>query len=181
MSFLLQTALLSAITISSTLGAFSQQAGSPAPHDAGKGNAILVNLSPPIYPPPAHQANIYGEVAVAVTVHPDGTTEVALESGHAMLKQAALESAKQSRFECRGCDSAVAYRLVYSFRLAHGSDCCSAFSVPAQVTRAPQPSGKNEQRETHITITAEEMCLCDPSAQLTRRRSLKCLYLWKCS
>jgi len=107
MSFFLQTALLSAITIGSTLGAFSQHAGSPGPHDAAKGNAILVNLLQPVYPPLARQANIHGEVGVALTVHPDGTTEVALESGHAMLKQAALDSAKQSRFECRGCELAV--------------------------------------------------------------------------
>jgi outer membrane biosynthesis protein TonB len=90
MSFFLQV-VLSAITIGSMLGAFSQQAGSPAPHDAAKGDAILVNLSQPIYPRLARQVNIDGEVAVAVTVHPDGTTEVALESGHAMLIQAALE------------------------------------------------------------------------------------------
>jgi hypothetical protein len=66
--------------------------------------------------------------------------------------------------------------------LTHGSDCCSAFSVPVQVTREPQSSGQNEQPETHITTMAQEICLCDPGAQLTKRsRSLKCLYLWKCS
>ena len=182
MSFFLQTALLSAITIGATLGAFSQQAATPTHHDASKSNAILVNLSQPVYPPLARHANIRGEVAVAVTVHPNGTTEVALESGHAMLKQAALDSAKQSRFECRGCDSAVAYRLVYSFRLVHGNGCCSALSVPAEVTREPQASGQNDQRETYISITAEEKCLCDPGAEVIRKqRSLKCLYLWKCS
>jgi TonB family protein len=183
MSFFVQIALLSAITIGSTVGAFAQQAESTAPHDLPKGNATLVNLSQPVYPPLAHQANIHGEVAVAVTVHPDGKTEVSLESGHPMLIQAALDSAKQSRFECQACDSAVIYQLVYSFRLAQGSDCCSAFSVPAQVTREPQSNGQNGQRETHITITAEEICLCDPAVRLTTKksRSLKCLYLWKCS
>jgi len=182
MRFFVQIVLLSAITIGSTVGAFAQQVESTAPHEVPKGNAVLVNLSQPVYPPLARQANIHGEVAVAVTVHPDGSTEVAFESGHPMLKQAALDSAKQSRFECRGCDSAVSYHLVYSFRLTQGSDCCSALSVPAQVTRDPQSSGRNEQRETHITITAEEICLCDPGVQLTKKsRSLKCLYLWKCS
>jgi hypothetical protein len=39
---------------------------------------------------------------VAVHIHPDGKTEVALESGHPMLAQAALDSAKQSQFEFEG-------------------------------------------------------------------------------
>jgi hypothetical protein len=119
---------------------------------------------------------------VAATVRPDGKTEVAFESGHPMLKQAALDSAEKSRFECRECDSTATYQLVYSFRLAKGSDCCSAMSVPARVTLEPQRSDQNIQQQAHITIAADEICLCDPPAQLTKKsRSLKCLYLWKCS
>jgi TonB family protein len=183
MSFFVQIALLSAITIGSIVGALAQEAEATAPIEAPNGNAILVNLSRPAYPPLARQANIYGEVAVAVTIYPDGKTGVALESGHPMLAQAALDSARQSQFECRGCDSVVSYRLVYSFRLTPGSDCCSAFSVPAQVTERTQSSGQDRQRETHVAIMAEEICLCDPAVQLTKKRSrsLKCLYLWKCS
>ena len=166
-------ALLCAITIGCNVGAVAQ---------APNGNAILVNLSQPVYPPLARQANIYGEVSVEVTVRPDGKTDVAFESGHAMLKQAALDSAQQSRFECRGCSSSVSYHLVYSFRLAKGSDCCSAMSVPPKVTLEPQTGDQTAQRQTLITITADEICLCDPAVQLTKkRRALKCLYLWKCS
>jgi TonB family protein len=69
--------------------------------DITKGDAILVSLSKLVYPPLARQANIYGEVKVAVTVRPDGTSEAVVESGHPMLKQAALDSATQSHFECR--------------------------------------------------------------------------------
>lgn len=156
------------------MGAFAQQ--------TAKGNAVLFELSQPVYPPLARQANIYGDVSVAVTVHPDGKTEVAFEGVHPMLKQAALDSAQKSRFECCECDSTVAYQLIYSFRLAKGSDCCSAMSLPARVTLEPQPSAQNIQRQSRITIAADEICLCDPPAQLTKKsRSLKCLYLWKCS
>lgn len=168
-------ALLFAVAIGSGMGAFAQQ--------TAKGSAVLVELSQPVYPPLARQANIYGDVSVGVTVHPDGKTEVAFEIGHPMLKQAALDSAQKSRFECRECDSTATYQLVYSFRLAKGSDCCSAMSVPARITLEPQSSDQNMQREAHIAVTADEICLCDPAAQLTKRksRSLKCLYLWKCS
>jgi TonB family protein len=167
-------ALLFAVAIGSNIGAFAQQ--------TAKGSAVLLELSQPVYPPLARQANIYGDVSVAVKVHPDGTTEVALERGHPMLKQAALDSAQKSRFECHECDSTVTYQLVYSFRLAKGSDCCSAMSVPAHATLEPQSSDQNMQRQARITITADEICLCDPPAQLTKKsRSLKCLYLWSCS
>jgi TonB family protein len=167
-------ALLSVIAIGCSMVAFAQQ--------TLKGDPVLVKLSQPAYPPLARQANIHGNVIVAVTVHPDGKTEVAFESGHPMLKQAALDSAEQSRFECRECASTASYQLVYSFRLTEGNDCCSAMSVPAQATVEPPLSDQNRQRQTLITITAEEICICDPPAQLTKKsRSLKCLYLWKCS
>jgi len=183
MRFIARIALLLAVAIGSDKGALAQQPASTAPHlDAPKGNAILVNLSQPIYPPLAHQANIYGEVRVAVMVYPDGKTDATVESGHPMLKQAALDSAKQSRFECRNCDAAVSYQLVYSFRLIRGSDCCSAISVPARAALEPESSDATGPRQTHINITTEEICLCDPDVQLTKKsRSLKCLYLWKCS
>jgi hypothetical protein len=47
-------------------------------------------------------------------VFPDGKTDVTVESGHPMPKHAALDSAKQSRFEFRQCEAAVSYKLVYS-------------------------------------------------------------------
>jgi TonB family protein len=164
-------ALLFAVAIGFNMGTFAQQ--------TANGRAVLVELSPPLYPPLARQANIYGEVSVAVTVHSDGKTEVAFESGHPMLRQAALDSAEKSRFECRECHSTATYQLVYSFQLAKGSDCCSAMSRPARVTLEPQ---RSDQQQAQITIAADEICLCDPAAQLTKKsRSLKCLYLWKCS
>ena len=167
-------ALLSAIAIGSTVAAFAQQ--------TLKGDASPIKLSQPVYPALARQANIHGDVIVAVTVHPDGKTEVVFESGHPMLKQAALDSAEQSRFECRECASMASYQLVYSFRLTKGNDCCSAMSVQAQATLEPPLTDQNRRRQTFITITAEEICLCDPASELTKKsRSPKCLYLWKCS
>jgi TonB family protein len=167
-------ALLIAVMICPNMGAFAQK--------TAHASAVLLELSQPVYPPLARQANIYGDVSVGVKVHPDGKTEVVFEQGHPMLKQSALDSAQKSRFECRECDSTVTYRLVYSFRLAKGSDCCSAISVPAHVTLEPQSSDQDMQQQARITITADEICLCDPPAQLTKKsRSLKCLYLWNCS
>jgi TonB family protein len=122
-------------------------------------SAVILELSQPVYPPLARQANIYGDVSIAVTVHPDGKTEVAFESGHPILKQSAVESAQNSRFECRACDSIVTYHLVYSFRLVKGSDCCSAMSAPARVSMEPHSSDPNK---AHITIMADEIRFHSP-------------------
>lgn len=166
-------ALLWALAIGSTLGALSQE--------IPKGHASLVNLSQPVYPLLARQANIQGDVSLTVTVFSDGKTQTAFESGHAMFREAALDSAQQSRFECPGCHLPVAYHLIYSFRLVRGTDCCTAKSVPPKVVIEPPSSQENEHARTLNTITADEICLCDPNFELTKRRSLKCLYLWRCS
>jgi hypothetical protein len=104
-----------------------------------------------------------------------------VESGHPMLIPAALDSAKQSRFECRLCSAPVSYLLVYSFKLTTPGDCCDAFSVPPQVEQEPQSIDPQERPQTQVSIAAEQICLCDPAVQLTKKRSrsLKCLHLWE--
>jgi TonB family protein len=166
-------ALLSVIVSTCCVHGFAQQ--------APKTQAILASFAEPVYPPLARQANIHGTVSVIVAIHSDGTSAVALESGHPMLTQAALDSAKRTRFECRRCDADVPYRLVYSFRLVRGNDCCSAMSVPAKITLEQESSDQDGRPQTEISIAAEEICICDPAAQVVKKRSVKCLYLWRCS
>jgi len=160
----------------------AQDAASPNSNsDIPKGDAILVSLSKPVYPPLARQADIYGDVRVAVTVRPDGTAKAAVESGHPKLIQAALDSATQSHFECRVA-TLCSYTLVYAFKQIEGSDCCSAFSAPVTIEQESQSTDPEGRPQIHITIAAEHVCICDPAATLTMKvRSLKCLYLWKCS
>jgi TonB family protein len=157
----------------------------PAPNPSSrqlKGNVALVSLFKPEYPSLARQADISGEVKVVVTVHQDGTIEAAVESGHAMLRQAALESAKQSSFECRNCVAPLSYSLVYTFKLTREGDCCDAFSAPTQITQDAESTENVGRPQTHITVASQHICLCDPPSVLTKRvRSPRCLYLWKCS
>lgn len=141
--------------------------------------AVLVTLSKPTFPPLAKQASIWGDVLVTVTVHPDGATKAAVVNGHPMLKQAALESATQSRFRCDECGAPVAYSLVYAFRLTSHGDCCSAMTSPVEIEQQPPSTDAEGRPQTRISISAEKICLCDPPSTL-RVRSLKCLYLWKC-
>jgi TonB family protein len=148
---------------------------------AEAGRIRLVRLYNPVYPPLARQANITGTVVVEVIVRPDGSTQTSVVSGHPMLREAALTSARQSLFDCQICDAQRTYSLVYAFKQATDGDCCSAFSVAPTVQQGAQTKNAEGQEQTEIAIVAQQVCLCDPASTLKKPvRSLKCLYLWKC-
>jgi TonB family protein len=98
-------------------------AATPAPPP--QTSAVLVKLSPPIYPPLARVARIMGDVKLQLLIRKDGSVESAeVISGHPMLKQAATESAKKSMFLCQGCsDEVTAYFLTYTFGFRDDGDC----------------------------------------------------------
>ncbi len=161
--------------------ALAQQTSHPVQSGAPKGEVILVTLSKPTFSPLARQANVEGEVIVDVTVRQDGSTEATVVTGHPLLTQAALDSATQSRFECRVCSAALSYTLVYTFKRTSEGDCCNGGS-PVKVEQEPQSYDERGRPQTRVSISAEKRCLCDPSFTVTKKvRSLKCLYLWKCS
>ncbi len=144
-------------------------------------DVVLLNLFQPTYPPLARAARITGEVTVSVTVRPDGSVESAVvESGHPMLKQAAVDSASKSRFDCRACYRTAFYRLVYTFDIVPGTDCCTAFDVQPKVQQQQPSTDLMGRPQTHVTIAADGICICDPAVEIRRVRSVRCLYLWKC-
>jgi TonB family protein len=158
--------------------------------DAVLARASLAQLSAPVYPPLARQANITGDVVVRVSVDPNGTVESAVvESGHPMvaLRVAAIESASRSRFECHNCkEGTVFYRLWYTFKIVKGEDCCNAHTMIPTVDTVMPPLTLDGQfvlsPDRHITVAAEQACICDAAFVVTKKlRSPKCLYLWKCS
>src|ERR1700680_1559368 len=53
---------------------FAQRTPQTTAPPMSNGTVVLVSLFKPVYPLLARQANIYGEVSVALTVRPDGTT-----------------------------------------------------------------------------------------------------------
>src|SRR5437016_14168734 len=89
----------------------AQQTPQPVPSDTTKGEVVLLILSKPTFAPLARQANVEGDVIVDITVRPDGSTEATVAKGHPLLKQAALDGAMQSRFECRVCTAPLSYTL----------------------------------------------------------------------
>jgi TonB family protein len=134
----------------------------------------MVSLLGAKYPPLARQANITGDVELKLEIGKDGNVASAVVvSGPPMLTDAALNSAKQSRFECRGCESEVTeYPLTYSFQIAAASEISG--------WPCPETTGEHiAQSENHIMITREPS-LVDPYFSSVRARSAKCLYLWAC-
>jgi TonB family protein len=86
----------------------------------------FLNLYTPVYPPLARQARIGGDVILKIEVRPDGSVASAeVISGHAMLKQAALDSARKSTFLRQEGEGTTFYSLTYTFgfRIDPDSGC----------------------------------------------------------
>jgi TonB family protein len=147
-----------------------------------QGDVVLIKLTQPIYPPLARQVRITGDVELTIEVRKDGTVQSAVVvSGHPLLKQAALDSAQQSQFECRNCsDAAVPVQLVYTFQLAGSESCCTSAETGAKNDQLDQMFPRVIQSEKHVTVIDRPACICDPAAAVRKVRSLKCLYLWRC-
>jgi TonB family protein len=94
------------------LSAFAQDPP-PAP------SLRAINLRAPEYPPIAVAARVSGEVDLKITLLDDGTLgTVEVESGPQMLRQAAVESAKGSKFPPATKERASeSYALIYRFVL----------------------------------------------------------------
>jgi TonB family protein len=139
---------------------------------------VLTKLSNPVYPQLAKQARVAGDVELKLNVRADGTVESAdVISGPGMLRQAALDSARQSQFNCRQCSEDVnSYRLVYTFQLV-----ATEFNGNCEVKLDPTATyPKVLQSMNNVTLIDHSIGLCDPGVTITKVRSAKCLYLWKC-
>jgi TonB family protein len=144
--------------------AVAQSAPSNETRDTG---VVLTKLSPPQYPPLSRQARITGDVKIQVRISRDGTVASAdVVSGHPILKGAALASAQQSIFECRGCNEEVTlYSLTYSFHLREHVDYSFTHLRSIKCLylwrcggwRNNEPAGRPEvtQSQSHITILAD--------------------------
>ena len=126
---------------------------------------ILRKLFPPVYSPLARQARALGDVHLRVSIHSDGSIDaVSVIDGSPVLRQAALDSAKQSQFECKGCgesDHLVGGTLTYSFEVSPeqepaDSNCCLEEQAPPD----REPITQVSQSDERITITIPPVCTC---------------------
>jgi TonB family protein len=133
---------------------------------------VLTKLSPPIYLPLAIAARITGDVRIQVQVRRDGSVASAdVVSGHPMLNPAALASAQNSTFECRGCTGELTtYSLTYTFGFNDDSDCSNKRSRSAKclylwscgnwhTVYHDLPSPSVTESQGHITILSGSRCV----------------------
>jgi len=150
--------------------------------DGSQNGVVLTKLVQPIYPPVARAARITGDVDLVLAVRPDGAVDsVVVASGHPLLKESAMTSARQSQFECRGCTEPInKYRLVYAFNI-EGECACEPRETPT-IKKEPQQAYPQFPDAQHlVTVVAQVLCICDPATTIKFRvRSVKCLYLWRC-
>jgi TonB family protein len=152
---------------------WAQSNGEPAQNSSAPNQpaAVLVKLFPLTYPPLARQARIMGDVMVQLKILKDGTVESAeIVSGPAMLKQAALDSAQKSTYECQNCgDSVTTYLLTYTFGFREdGPDCsvkrlrsakCLGLWRCGRWQNAPTRSPVIGQSPGHVVILADATCV----------------------
>ena len=153
------------------------------PRAGGPQNGVvLIKLVQPIYPPVARVAHIMGDVDLLISVRQDGAVDtVVATSGHPLLKESAVTSVRQSKFECRGCTEQFnKYRLVYTFQI-EGECPCEPIRTQSKQKEQEQTYPRVTDAQERVTVVADILCICDPAFTLTRKvRSVKCLYLWKC-
>jgi Gram-negative bacterial TonB protein C-terminal len=144
---------------------------------------VLILLSNPVYPQLAKQAGVRGDVELKLAVRQDGTVESAeAVGGPAMLIQAALDSAKNSKFDCSSCTHTfTSYRLVYSFQFGPATICASPGAIDEYVKLPGYPQVTHTSNQV-IVVDQPRGPLCNGGVILTPRkvRSAKCLYLWRC-
>jgi TonB family protein len=113
--------LLAALFVFSiSVSAFAQDVTGAAPQ-----HVVLTKLFQPVYPPLAKQTQITGDVVLALEVRSNGSLESAeAVSGHPLLKQAAVDSARRSQFECKDCGEGMRpFQMLYTFQLGATSYC----------------------------------------------------------
>ena len=151
-------------------------------------HVVLKSLSAPVYPQMARISRLSGDVRITVSIRADGSIDnVQVLSGDPIFFPIAIESAKQSKFECRGCSNSVAERiLLYSFKASTEppDPCCCSSGHPANPNLPP--TVEFAVAEDHITLIAPPVCVCPDACSeawakaRSSYRSAKCLYLWKC-
>jgi TonB family protein len=164
------------------VAATQSQAKNPADSNNPQTGVVVVKLVAPIYPPLARATHIVGDVDLKLSIRQDGSLESAtVVSGHPLLRAAALDSAQQTQFECRKCsEPTTSYRLVYTFQIEGECECEPVVSRP-KTTELDKTYPQITNTTNRVTVTALVVCICDPAIQITKVRSLKCLYLWRCA
>lgn len=178
--------LTTAIFLSLSLGLVPQAyKQNTTDSSASAGEVVIAMLSSPVYPPIARQLHITGDVEVTIDVTRDGVIQSSrVTSGPPLLYDASLESAIHTKYWCENCgQSGASLRLVYSFRLVPDpEDPCNPKPTGGQSKKPESHFSEVNVRGTHIELIEQApKCNIDNIEIRTSARSIKCLYLWRCT
>lgn len=143
--------------------------------------AILDHLNAPEYPAIAQSARVAGDVKLVIAVLPDGIVANAkVVSGPPLLANAALTSARNSKFQCQNCGSkGASYSLTYTFGLREDIDCtvkslrvgkCLYLWKCGWRNPMPRPTDLR-QLPGRVTLLADARCIETISAKSSPARS----------
>jgi hypothetical protein len=151
-----------------------------APAGASKIELVVRKLPPAYFPPIALAAHVFGDVELTVAIRTDGTIDsVEVVSGPPMLRQAAIDSAKQTQFVCADCkQSTTSFRVLYRYQLGPTIYCTDTTSNTGFVQGGTYP--RISASMNTITITGQPIGTCDWAIDRSRIRSVRCFFLWKC-
>ena len=170
------TKMLLGVLLALLCSALAQDARQPVTSEVA-----ITKLSPPIYPPLALQARITGTVEMNVTVRRDGSIEsVAVVSGHPLLRDAAVASARRTEWQCKGCEASITHRFEYKFERGEPLPCTRWGTAANGDLIYDKPAAHVTRSGDTITTIDSPVPICDPAAELHKVRSPKCLYLWRC-
>src|SRR6267142_3707653 len=145
------TRLLAAMLVFSiAVSGFPIQNASSA---ATQESVVLTKLFQPVYPPLAKQTRVTGDVELTLEVRANGSLEsVGVLSGHPLLKQAALDSARRSQFECKNCGDGVrTFQMLYSFQLGP-TRYCTATSETSKGDEKQEAYPRVTESQKHVTV-----------------------------
>jgi len=143
---------------------------SPAQSATGVEKVVIGKLFQPVYPPVAKQARVTGNVELILEIRKDGSIESAsVVSGHPLLQQAALYSARRSQFECKNCGEGVhTLQMLYSFQLGPTSYCTEGPPI-AKSDEQQESYPRVTQFQNHITLVDQPVGTCDPAVAIEKK------------
>lgn len=165
--------------------AVAKSASQTANTNETQNNVVLSKLFRPVYPPLALLTRLTGDVELALEVRMDGSLEsVNAISGHPILQDAALDSARRSLFECRDCrGGSQSLHLIYSFQLGLPPKCSSETSKASNADEKQEDQPRVIHSQNRITVIDQGTGTCGDmtfAPHKKKARKLKCLYLWRC-
>jgi TonB family protein len=134
----------------------------------------------PAYPALARHAGVQGDIDLTLLIGEGGqVVSAVIDRGPALLelRQAVLEAARQSRFDCKSCDQKPqSYSLRYHFEAKpiDPEKYCRTYG------QLDPPPGDVDIIRGQVSVYGWEEYTCDPVSEIKRFRSARCLYLWNC-